>query len=135
MNERMCAHMNDIEGYSQVFKGLGHVFSPWALMTLWPCVTRAFCPKWKQKLIPNQIPWRKKTTGFGALSSSHQGLLLVLHGVSSIPRSMSQPGGKHICFPILVMYLIECIANVCDNIKYILKLQIWTAVMTFERVY
>lgn len=48
---------------------------------------------------------------------------------------MSQAGGKHICFHILVIYLIECIANVCDNIKYILKLQIWTAVMTFEGVH
>lgn len=71
----------------------------------------------------------------GSLFPATRGFFFILQGASHISRSMSQPGGKHICFHILVIYLIECIANVCDNIKYILKLQIWTAVMTFERVH
>lgn len=126
---------DDLKDYSQVFK-IRHVlfgFLIWTLMILWHHVTCAFHPK--QKLIHEQIPWRRKIASFGVPLSTHKGLLLILQGVSSIPRSMSQLGGKHICFHILVIYLIECIANVCDNIKYILKLQIWTAVMTFERVH
>lgn len=72
----------------------------------------------------------------GVPLSCHKGFSSgFFQGASGILRSMSQPGGKHICFHILVMYLIECIANVCDNIKYILKLQIWAAVMTFKRVH
>lgn len=96
----------------------------------------AFHPEQQQKLTPEQIPWRKKkNVSFGVPLLSHKGLFVYSSRVSHIPRSMSQAGGKHICFHILVIYLIECIANVCDNIKYILKLQIWTAVMTFEGVH